>query len=135
MHYLKGDDPFVSVTRAPFVIEDPEEGMPAHEATVAEMIALTLKRYVPRQGHTLEQMGEIRALNRCIDRLEHRELYELPEDGYYAFEDEDWKVLRRVMGWMLPIVPWFRNAPAIDELLDQAATHHPQVATNAGAEA
>lgn len=114
--------PFIAVTGQPFEIENLETGMPKHEASFGEVLLVTLRTYRPQQGQVLDLLG-IRSYNRCLNILEAA-----PQHGTnYGFEDTDFKVLHQVCGWMLPLVPWFRNAPAIEDLLLKAPEEVPKL--------
>ena len=105
MHYLK-DGPF--------------EGYRGQgDKTIGETLAGLSGQYVPIQGLTLKT-AEIRKLNRAIDVLESD-----PEDGYFAIEDEDFKVLKQVAVTLAENSSLARSAPVIEDILNTAVTEKP----------
>ena len=106
MHYLK-DGPF-----------DGHRGQ--GEETIGETLAGLAGQYVPVQGLTLKT-AEIRKLNKAIDVLEAD-----PEDGYFAIEDEDFKVLKQVAVTLAENSSLARSAPIIEDILNGAVTEKPE---------
>lgn len=130
MKYLK-NDLFIAITGKPFVVKetDDESGEVTFdgEASIGKMLEVTLKTYelshatFVRQGNVLPPT-EIVSYNRVMDILKE----EPQENGYYRFESEpDFKVLKKVIGWVVPVSPWWRNGPGIQEVLDQAVSELP----------
>ena len=105
MHYLK-DGPF-------------EGHRDQGEGTIGETLAGLAGQYVPIQGRTLKT-AEIRKLNRAIDVLEAA-----PAEGYFAIEDEDFKVLVQVAVTLAENSSLARSAPVIEDILKSAVTEQP----------
>jgi len=121
MKYLKLDEVFIPIGSKEFTIT---EGDNKTVATKAAMLALALKAYQPMdQGRALSTL-EIRSYNRVLDILEGPP----QEGGYHRFEDVDYAVLVKVVKWVLPLLLWFRQAPAIEDILDGAVGTLPIVA-------
>ena len=116
MKYLK-EAPFMAINGSQFqVIEDSGTPVPA---TVGRVTRLCLERYQPQQGKMLDT-GDLRWLNKAIDKL----VADVPGDGYFAFEQIEFEIVRRVVGWMAPVLI-VRNAPALDDALNQASETRP----------
>jgi hypothetical protein len=109
VHYLK-DEPF--------------NGPIDEERTVASVLADLAGQYIPIQGMTLKTEA-IRKLNKAIDVLEAE-----PENGYFAFEDEDFKVLQKVAVTLAENSRLARSAPHIEDVLKAAVTEKPEVPEN-----
>ena len=121
MKYI-ANKPFISIVGKPFEIEDKEEGIPKHEAQLSEFLLLILRAYRPQQGKILENL-QLRSYNKCLDLLE------APDANgkeWIGFEDTDFKILRLVCDWIIPLTPWFRNGPLIEDLLQQATDKVPE---------
>jgi hypothetical protein len=103
MHYLK-DGPF----------DDHRKGV--DPKTIGEILAELAGNYIPIQGMALKT-AEIRKLNKAIDVLETG-----PEDGYFALEDEDFKVLKEVAVTLAEATNMARSAPVIEDALNEATT-------------
>ena len=116
MRYLQLSDLFIPIggTGEPFKVND----VPA---TKAAMIKLSLERYQPMDGGRTLSTLEIRSYNKVLDILEGPP----QEGGYYRFEDVDYAVLTKTVKWVLPLLPWFRQAPQIEDILDGAVTTLP----------
>jgi hypothetical protein len=89
-----------------------------------QMVGVTLAslvgKYIPIPNMTLKT-AEIRKLNKAIDILEAE-----PDDGWFAFEDEDFKVLQRVAVGLIEATNMARSAPMIEDLLNEATTEKPE---------
>lgn len=109
----------------PFVVEDKEAGIQRHDAHIGELVKITLNAYVPRTGKVLETQGDIRSLNRVLDILDGAPQEHVNGTRYWRFEDEDWKVLRRVVEWTVPVLPYFRLLDEIMRTLDGALSKLP----------
>lgn len=126
MRYVK-NDLFTNHVGKPFRISDPEAGIPEHEGTVGEVIHLHLNFYdinhaafASRQTQILSQ-AETRSFNRCMEILTGE-----AQDGlYYRFETEDFKVVQKVLGWIAPLTPWWRDGPLLEDLLGSALERLP----------
>jgi hypothetical protein len=112
MKYLKLDELFMAVgTKGdPFLID-------GVGATKTAVLGLALRCYQPMDGgRTLILMAEIRSYNKVLDILENPP----QEAGYYRFEDLDYIVMKKVVTWTVPQLPWFRQAPALEDILNGA---------------
>lgn len=125
MKYLR-EEPFVMATGKPFEIEDADEGMKKHEAGVGEFLKIVLNLYKPKTGKMLETTGDLRSLNKAVDVLEGEAHDIVGDDQFWAFEDDHWKILRRVVQWVVPMVNFCRVAPDIEDLLDKATDRLPK---------
>ncbi len=125
MKYLL-EEPFVLATGKPFEIEDADEGMKLHEAGVGEFLKIVLNLYKPSPGKILETTGDLRSLNKAVDVLEAEEHQVVGDEKFWCFEDDHWKILRRVAQWVVPMVPFCRVAPDIEDLLDKATDKLPR---------
>ena len=93
----------------PFVLGDSLSAAESHPACVSEVILHTLERYRPFPSRTLGISG-LRSFNKlCLAFADEKEAYTLQE--------EEFETLLKVAEWTLPRCPWFRQAPAIMDLL------------------
>ena len=123
MRYIQ-DGPFV--TAVPFKVNDnpADEG---HDATIVEVLKLILNWYSMnhvyhvQQGHTLSPK-DVRAYNRLYDILEKEPAFQ----PYYALEDSDAELLKRLVEWVVPASPFFRQQGAIERILSDAKEHMPE---------
>lgn len=92
----------------------------ADPKTIGEILVELAGNYIPIQGMALKT-AEIRKLNKTIDVLEGG-----TESGYYAFEDEDFKVLKQVVITMAESTNMARSAPEIEDALNGATTEKPE---------
>ena len=106
MHYLQ-EGPFQG-----HIERDEPEG-------IGETFAKLAGMYQPIQGLTLKT-AEIRKLNKAIDVLEAE-----PEGGYFALEDEDFKVLGKVLIAFAESSNLARSAPFIEDILEAVLTEKP----------
>ena len=123
MRYIE-DVPFTKNSGQPFKIEDPEAGMPEHEAKVGEVLKLCLDFYDGQHKIfvQLQQVlppSEVQAFNRLMTALSEA------TDGYFHIETADFRVLQKMVGWVSPLAPWWRDGPAIDDLLNEALSTLP----------
>ena len=88
--------------------------------SIGDTLAGLAGQYVPIQGLTLKT-AEIRKLNKAIDVLEAD-----AEDGYFAIEDEDFRVLKRVAVSLAENSSLARSAPIIEDILNGASTEEPE---------
>lgn len=94
----------------PFILGDSNLPGSEHPAYVSEVILRTLQFYRPFPSRTLG-IHELRAFNRlCQHFVKNIEVYSIPED--------DWSTLLTVCEWTLPRCPWFRQGPAVMDLLE-----------------
>ena len=107
MHYMQ-DGPF-------------EGPVKADDDTIVKVLINLAGMYQPIQGLTLK-MADIRRLNRAIDILEG----DPDDDGYFALEDEDFKVLKLVTITLAENSSLARSAPAVEDALDSAPTEKPE---------
>ena len=111
----------------PFKIKDMEDDVPEHDASIAEVLKVTLAFYdnehkiFVQLGKVLTAPSEAAAFNRIMDVLK-----EAPEEGYIAFESEDFTILQKLIGWTVPQCPWWRDGALIDELLTKAPKTLPE---------
>lgn len=121
LKYLR-NELFIGVTGKPFEIE--EEGQEKHQGTIGEVLKVTLGLYRPNPqlGIPALSIAEIRLFNRLLDILDG----DPQEEDCFRFEDEDFKLLRKVMNAILPLTPYFRNAPLIEDILDGAGSKQPE---------
>jgi hypothetical protein len=84
--------------------------------SIGEALIELAGNYIPIQGMTLKT-AEIRKLNKAIDVLEAG-----PEDGFFALEDEDFKVLKQVSVALAEVSNMARSAPVIEDALNGVAT-------------
>lgn len=91
------------------------------EKTIGEVFAEVASSYVPIEGMVLKT-AEIRKLNKSIDVFEAG-----PEDGYFALEDEDFNVLKRVLVTLVESTNLARSAPDIEDILNGAMAEKPSV--------
>ena len=77
--------------------------------------------YAPLRDYTLATPA-IRDLNKALDVLDG----ELDEDGYYAFEDAHWNVLKETVIKMMENSSMARSAPIIEDILNGAVTEKPE---------
>ena len=106
MHYLK-DGPFRGH------VETDETG------SIGDVLANLAGMYQPIRELTLKT-AEIRKLNKAIDVLEAGS-----ENGHFALEDEDFKVLKRVVVTLAENSSMARSAPIIEDILNDAVTERP----------
>ena len=123
MRYVK-DNVFEPVGMKAITITDSDnKNIEPHAATVGEMLKMVLNAYVPRPGQMLNTPAEIRKFNKVMDVLEAG-----PKEGVYAFQDEHFDLMKRVVYWTLPQAfipgnppqPLWRSAPAIEDILEKA---------------
>lgn len=123
MRYVK-DDVFSPVGMTELTITDSEnKSIEPHAATVGEVLKLVLNSFVPQQGKSLNTPAEIRKFNKVLDILEAG-----PKNGIYAFEQEQFELLKRVVNWTAPQLllggnppkPFWRNAPQLEDILEKA---------------
>ena len=81
-----------------------------HRALIGEVIYHTICAYRPFPGRTLGITG-IRAYNRLRTAFKDEAAKE------YSVQEDDWVTLLTVMEWTLPRVTWFRQAPAVMDML------------------
>jgi hypothetical protein len=112
MKYIKDEDPFLAVTGEPIEVEGEKAGL-------ASVLKLCLSNFVPQQEQQLT-VDDWRSVNKAIDVLEAP-----TNDGCFGFEDTDFDVLKKVMGWTAPIF-LRRNAPKIVDTLAGATGEHPE---------
>ena len=123
MRYIK-DNVFSPVGMAELTITDSDnKNVEPHAATVGEVLKLVLNAYLPKPGQALNTPAEIRKFNKVMDILEAG-----PKDSVYAFEQEQFELLKRIVYWTLPQAfipgnppkPLWRSAPAIEDILEKA---------------
>jgi hypothetical protein len=109
MHYLQ-DGPF----------EGPKKlGAVNSPQNIGVMFANLAGEYQPIPTLSLKT-AEIRKLNKALDVLEAG-----PEGGYFALEDEDFKVLEQVLISFAENSNMARSAPYIEDILNGAAIEKP----------
>ena len=118
MKYIKDESPFMAVTDTAFQIREQSEGE-SHDGTLAEVINLCVDNHVPQQGQTLS-VGDWKSLNRVEGILKDGP----DEDGFFAIEDADMTVLKKVLGWTAAIM-LRRNSPHLMEIVDSAIDKKP----------
>lgn len=120
MKYIE-NTPFFSITGEPLTIR--EDTGPEHEASTADVLKLVMSFYdgqhafFVQQGHILKP-SETRRFNLIMDILK--------EDGEtIALEDEDFRLLKRISEWVLPVASFWRQAPLIEDVLENAKAARP----------
>lgn len=119
MRYIK-NDLFKRYDGSPFSLSDDERGVPEHNATIGEVLSVALRVYdenhnrFVRTGQLLSPT-EIRSFNVLLDLLEGAK-----PGAFIPIENDDFKLLQKLVGWTLPTSPAWRDAPTLQELLDQA---------------
>ena len=117
MRYLR-NTLFHETFGTPFIVDDPEADVPEHEGTVGEMLLLALSIYRPEPARHLS-ISELYLLNQTWRTLEEG------HPVFFTFQDDEYKVLLKALRWVLPLAPWFRQAPAIMALLQGAGEEAP----------
>lgn len=112
MQYLFDESPFMSVNGDP--MRDPDE----EELGLAGVLKLCVNNFVPQQGQLLT-VGDWRSLNKIFGILD-----EPPIEGQFAFEDKDFNVLKKVVGWTAPLF-LRRNSPHLIDSLEAASNKKP----------
>lgn len=98
-------------------ISDTDKGIEEHPATVGDVLLMTLRAYAPTGERDRLDVGALRKLNKVIDVLEAGP----QESGYFALEDEEYNMAKRVAAMMAPqLLRFARNAPALEDTLEQA---------------
>lgn len=95
----------------PFLLGDSALVGSEHQAMTGEVMLRTLEAYRPFPSRTLGIAG-LRSFNRLC------KAFSAPCEPLYALSEDDWQVLVRVMEWTLPRCPWFRQGPAVMDLLE-----------------
>ena len=90
------------------------------EAKVSEALIAFGGAYAPLRDYTLATAA-LRNLNKALDVLDG----EPDEEGYYAFEDAHWKVLKESVIKMMENSSMARSAPIIEDILNGASTEKP----------
>lgn len=95
----------------PFILGDSAIPGSEHHALIGEILLRTLEGYRPFPSRTLGISG-LRSFNRLCQQLS------VPAKEY-TIQEEDWETLLRVCEWTLPRISWFRQAPAIMDMLEE----------------
>lgn len=125
MRYLK-NDLFISAEEKPFQVEWLEEGISKHDAPVCEVLALVLTMFnlnhalFVRQG-TLLNLSETECFNRLRALLKAAK-----EEAWVAIESEDFKLLEKMLGLVMPTVPWHQNWPLLNKALKNSPEKPPE---------
>jgi hypothetical protein len=101
-----------------------EQGFTNHAGNEEEKVSRALSAfggaYAPLRDYTLATAA-LRNLNRALDVLEG----DPSAEGYYAFEDAHWKVLKETVIKMMENSSMARSAPIIEDILNGASTEKP----------
>ena len=127
MRYIK-DELFTRHSGRPFVIQDTDSEEGKHEATVIEVLRVTMAYYdinhalVAVKNNNLLSNPDVTAYNAVMKILEG----DPQENGYYRFESTDFEVLQKVVGWAIPLSSWWRDAAVVENLLEAAVSELPE---------
>jgi len=125
MKYLK-DDVFETVLGQPFemvgVKGDPNKT--TKEATISVILHWLVSSYAPDPRQMVLQVADLRRLNRVIDILEVNPPEDQEGDYFYEFEDADYSLMQKVIA-MTSVLMTPRNAPLIDDILNQGPSEKP----------
>ena len=133
MKHIK-NELFIAVTGdTPFrITEQGEDGRVTRdeEATIGAMILLSLqlyervdiRRFMIAKDRVLAP-SEINSYNRVRDYLESDER---AEGEWLGFEDTDYALAKKVLGWVGEVSPWFRNLPKIQDALGDTVDKIPE---------
>jgi hypothetical protein len=91
------------------------------EEKVSEALRAFGVAYAPLRDYTLATAA-LRNLNKALDVLDG----DPGEDGYYAFEDAHWKVIKETVIKMMENSSMARSAPIIEDILSGASTERPE---------
>ena len=126
MRYIK-NDLFTKHSGKPFLYDDTESEVAEHEATISEVLSLALNFYdkqhllfVIRDSKALSPK-ETEAFNDALTILEAD-----PTEGqYHALAPEQFDIVKKVVGWAVPLMSWWRGLPTLEELLNRAPNKLP----------
>jgi hypothetical protein len=113
MMYLADQDPFIGLNGEP--IQNPD----SPELGLKDLLTLCVGNHVPQQGQMIST-ADWRSLNK-IDMV-----FEAGSDeGWWAFEDADFAVLKKVVGWTCAM-SLRRNSPLLEDHLATASNKKPE---------
>lgn len=130
MKYIK-DGPFIAVTGKAFKLQESLED-PGHDAGIGEMLKVVLITYDTNHAYFVAKglvlkPSEVNIFNKLMGILEQKRPN---EDTYWAIEDSDWDLLKRIAEWVNPIAPWWRNGPIIMSIIEGAVSMLPRPSEN-----
>lgn len=111
MKFIENETPFITIKGEPLEVPKGEEN------DLVSVLRLCLISHQPTQDRELS-VSDYRSVNKVMDVLEDEE-GKSAEDGWYGFEDTDFKVLQKIVGWIAPLVLQ-RNSPKIMDILEGA---------------
>ena len=113
MKYLRNEDPFLNNKNEPIVISTLEGIYP--DNSLVGIILLCEKVFGTASGEVLTN-AEWRMFNKAEPILSAG-----PEDGYFAIEDADFEVVRKIVAAVSPRL-LKRSSPHLEDLLNSASS-------------
>jgi len=84
------------------------------ETSLQALLLVVMNAYMPMQGKSLT-IQELRQYNKAFDILER------DHEGVIPLEDGELAVVKKVVGWMSPLIPAvMRDAPFLEDMLNGA---------------
>lgn len=134
MQYIQETE-FVGLKGLPFVIKKPSEGVEPHNATTGEMMGLVLLTYDTNHDY----FAFVKKLVLSAKEIARFNIIDLTMDGepdveagtgkgatrWWAFEDQDYTLLKKLLEWCGPEAPWWRQSIALEEMMGAATTEKP----------